>query len=170
MNDSQHRFDDDDQTVPMTMDERTVWAYLLTVVVTSGTYAAVIITRMLNQPIEEISWVTPMLWTIGVSVVGTVLGTIVATVGGAVGQAVRVGPRAAECAFDEPSSDLRDREINRHGQRASAGVLGVGLGAGLVLAMLDADTFWIGNLLFLSGMAGALVETTTKIHLYRRGF
>lgn len=68
-----------------------------------------------------------------------------------------------------PLSDVRDREIDRRGQRASFGVLGAGFGAALVLAMVDADTFWIGNALFLFGTVGAIVETTTKILLYRRG-
>jgi hypothetical protein len=36
--------------------------------------------------------------------------------------------------------------------------------------MLDAHTFWIGNLLFLAGAVGAIVESIAKIRLYRRGF
>ena len=49
-------------------------------------------------------------------------------------------------------------------------VISVGFGGALVLAMLDADTFWIGNLLFLFGTVSAVVEAITKIGLYRRGF
>jgi len=40
----------------------------------------------------------------------------------------------------------------------------------LVLAMTGADLFWIGNLVFLAGTVGGLVETITKIVAYRRGF
>lgn len=171
MDDDQPRLPDDDQPVSMTMDERMAWVYLGIVAVTSGTYFALMITRMLTEPIERISWVTPMLWAIGLSIAGTVAGTIVATIVATIAGAVRAGP--GPCGRDVEvglSSDLRDKEINRSGQRASAGVLGAGLGAGLVLAMLDADAFWIGNLLFLFGTIGALVETITKIRLYRRGF
>jgi hypothetical protein len=67
-------------------------------------------------------------------------------------------------------SDARDKEIDLRGDRALVGVLGAGFAGALVLAMLDADTFWIGNLLFVVGTLGAIVETTTKIRLYRRGF
>ena len=83
--------------------------------------------------------------------------------------AVRLGREAAQ-ACAEPTSDVRDTEIARYGERASMGVLGFGLGATLVLAMLDLETFWIGNLLFLCGVVGAIVETTSQIRLYRRGF
>jgi hypothetical protein len=155
----------DDDTVSMTMDERTVWIYLVTVVVTSGTYLAVITARLLGQPVAQISWVGPMLWTLGLSILGTVLGTIGAALPGAIGSGRR---RRSGCA--EPVSDVRDQEIAGFGARASVGVLGAGLGAALLLAMLDLDTFWIGNLLFLVGVVGAIVETSIKIRLYRRGF
>jgi hypothetical protein len=155
----------DDEPTAMPMAERTVWVYLVAVVVTSGTYVALMVSRLLAHPVAEISWVRPMLWTLGTSIVGTVLGTIGATVVGAVRiERRRVGGGA------ELASDVRDAEISGYGERASMGVLGVGLGATLVLAMLDLDTFWIGNLLFLCGVVGAIVEATTKIRLYRRGF
>ena len=162
---------DDDGPVLMTMNERTVWAYLVVVVLTSGAYITLMVSRLLSQPAEEISWIVPMLWTIGASVVGSILFAIVGAVVGAV--------RVAQAAKGHParedldlaySSDVRDAEIDRRGGRASLGVLGASMVGALVLAMLDADTFWIGNLLFVFGTAGALVETTTKIRLYRRGF
>jgi hypothetical protein len=165
--DTQSRFPGDDHPVSMTVDERTAWAYLGIVTVTSGTYFALMITRALAQPIERISWVGPLLWTIGLSVTGTVVTTVVSTVVGV----VRDDP--GSCGQDAEthlSSDVRDKEINRRGERASAGVLGTGLGAGLVLAMLDADAFWMGNLLFLFGTIGAIVQAATKIRLYRQGF
>ena len=155
----------EDDPVSMTMDERTVWVYLVTVVVTSGAYLAVVLPRLATQPVAQISWVRPMLWTLGLSMLGTVLGTIVAAVVGAAGQRRRGSEVCAELG-----SDVRDQEIAGFGARASVGVLGAGLAAALVLAMLDLDTFWIGNLLFLVGVVGAIVETSIKIRLYRRGF
>jgi hypothetical protein len=155
----------DDEPTAMTMAERTVWVYLVAVVVTSGAYLALMVPRLLAHPVAEVSWVRPMLWALGASVVGTVLGTIGASVVGAVGTGRR---RVKACA--ELASDVRDTEIARYGERASTGVLGVGLGATLVLAMLDLHTFWIGNVLFLCGVVGAIVEATIKIRLYRHGF
>ena len=158
----------DDERVPMTMNERTVWAYLVTVVLTAGVYFTLMVARLADEPAGEIAWVAPMLWTIGASVLGTVLLTITSTI-----TSVRRGPRGREpvtVVEIDTVSDARDKDIDQIGDRASFGVLGVGFAGALVLAMVDADTFWIGNLLFMVGTIGAIVETTTKIRLYRRGF
>ena len=154
----------DDEVLPMTLEERRVWVYLVTVVVTAGGYFLLIGLRLLSQPAEEVSWVAPLLVTVGLSLTGTIAGTIVATV---VATVLGGDGDAAEGGM---TADVRDREIEWRGNRASAGVIGVGFGAGLILSMLDLDTFWIGNTLFLFGTLGAVVETTTKIRLYRRGF
>ena len=156
---------EDDASGPMTMEERTVWVYLLTVIITSGGYFAVIASRLRDTPASEVSWVTPMLWAIGLSIVGTIVGTILGTIAAAIGQGVR-----GNSTDIDHGSDERDKEIKRYGSRKAQGVLAVGLGGGLVLAMIDADTFWIGNFLFLIGTLGAIVETTVKIRAYRRGF
>ncbi|MEV6600852.1 hypothetical protein AB0M36_29005 [Actinoplanes sp. NPDC051346] len=157
---------DDDEPIPTTAEERAVWASLVTVAVSSGAYFALMVPRLLARPAEEVSWVTPMLWTMGLSIAGSVLLSIVVTV---IAGAFRRGgcPPAGR---GEVTSDVRDQEIGRLGWRASMGVISVGFGGALVLAMLDAATFWIGNLLFLFGTVGALVAAATKIRLYRRGF
>lgn len=160
MNDHQH-LPPDNESVPMAIEEYKVWVYLVTVAVTSGGYFALIASRLARHPVEEVSWVAPMVVAIVASVSGTVLGAI------ALGALDR-GRRDSD--DDGPHSDIRDQEIERSGTRASTGAIGVGFGAALVLAMLDFDTFWIGNLLFLFGTLGAVVETTTKIRLYRWGF
>lgn len=157
---------DDNEPVRMTVGERTVWASVVTVIVSSGAYLALMVSRLLSRPIAEISWVGPMLWTMGLAVAGTVLLTIVFMV---VAEASRRGG-CSSARRGEVTSDVRDQEIGRLGWRASMRVISVGFGGALVLAMLDADTFWIGNLLFLFGTAGAVVEAITKIGLYRRGF
>ena len=156
----------DDEPVRMTVTERTVWASLVTVLASSGTYLALMVSRLLSRPVAEISWVGPMLWTMGLAIVGTVLLTVVLTVAAG---ANRRGERPPDRAC-EVTSDVRDQEIGRLGWRASMSVISVGFGGALVLAMLDANTFWIGNLIFLFGTAGAVVEAITKIGLYRRGF
>ena len=107
-----------------------------------------------------------MLWAMGLAVAGSVLLTIVSTVAAAANRRGGCSPASR----GEVTSDVRDQEIGRLGGRASMSVISVGFGAALVLAMLDVHTFWIGNLLFLFGTAGAVVETVTKIRLYRRGF
>lgn len=155
----------DDDPIVMTAEERSVWVYLAVVVITSTAYFAVVIPRAVSQPIEDVSWVTPMLWTLGFSIVGTIVGSIVGAIGGAIGLAVRgIEPEGLL------EGDMRDKEIKYYGdRRAAAGSAGAMFGV-LVLAMIGADLFWIGNLVFLAGTVGVLVETTTKIRAYRRGF
>lgn len=155
----------DHERVPMTMDERGVWVYLVAVVVTSGAYFVVMVPRALSQPIADISWVTPMLWALGASIVGTIAGSIVAAIGSAVTISARGDNPKIELASDE-----RDKEIKRYGDRKTYGILGTSMFVTLVLAMTGADLFWIGNAVFLFGTIGALVETTVKIRAYRRGF
>ena len=156
----------DDEPVRMTAAERTVWASLVAVVVSSGGYFALLAPRLLSQPVEEISWVAPMLWTMGLAVAGSaLLSTVFATVA-----AVRPAAECSPAARGEVTSDVRDQEIDRHGAGISLIVISLGAGGALVLAMLDVHTFWVGNLLFLFGTLTAVVEAGTKIRLYRRGF
>lgn len=157
---------EDSEPVRMTGTERTVWASAIAVAVTSGGYVALMATRLRSQPVAEIAWAGPMLWAMGLALAGSVLLSIGFAIAGAAGR--RGADRAAAC--DEVATDVRDREIGRFGGRAAMWVLSAGAGGALVLAMLDAGPFWIGNLIFLFGTAGALVEAGTKIRLYRRGF
>ena len=180
MQDVERPLPGDDEPVPMTMTERSIWAYLVSVVITSGVYLVIMITRLTDQPVAEISWVGPLLWTLGASVAGSIVLTIVFTIAGtilgtisrsiAAAAAGRPGRAAAPTVEIESGTDARDKEIDLAADHVLVGVLGVGFVGALVLAMLDADTFWIGNLLFVFGTLGAIVETTTKIRLYRRGF
>ncbi|WP_291380263.1 hypothetical protein [Demequina sp.] len=155
----------DDDPVAMTVDERSVWVYLAVVTITSVAYFAVIIPRAISQPIEDVSWITPMMWAIGLSMVGTIIGSIVGAIGGAVSLAARgINPEG------QLEGDLRDKDIKRLGDRRAATISGVAMFGVLVLAMIGADLFWIGNLVFLAGTVGAYAETLTKIAAYRRGF
>ena len=166
MNDTALPHDEtEDERVPMTMDERGVWVYLVAVVVTSGAYLAVMIPRTLSEPIAEISWVTPMLWALGVSVFSTIVGSIVAAIGSAVAISTRGDNPKVELASDE-----RDKEIKRYGDRKTYGILGASMFVTLVLTMIGADLFWIANAVFVFGTTGAIVETIVKIRAYRRGF
>ena len=162
---AQPRALEDDERGPMTTEERTVWVYLISVIITSGAYFAVMLARLRDAPASEVSWVLPMLLAMGLSIAGTIVGTILATIAAAIGQGVKGRSTGIDHGVDE-----RDKDIKRYGSRKAQGLLAVGLGGGLALAMIDADTFWIGNFLFLIGTLGAIVETTVKIRAYRRGF
>ncbi|NTV40207.1 MAG: hypothetical protein HGA51_09700 [Demequinaceae bacterium] len=160
----QLRVPGDDDPVVMTAEERSVWVYLAVVVITSTAYFVVVIPRALSQPIAEVSWITPMLWALGLSIGGTIIGSIVGAIGGAIGLAIRgIDPKG------QLEGDMRDKDIKRLGDRRGAVISGGAMFGVLVLAMIGADLFWIGNLVFLAGTIGALVETITKITAYRRG-
>jgi hypothetical protein len=156
---------EDDDPVIMTVEQRSVWVYLAVVTITSTAYFAVVIPRALSQPIGDVSWIAPMLWAIGVSIVGTIVGSIFGSIGGAIGLAIRgIEPKG------QLEGDLRDKDIKKLGDRRSALVSGGAMFGVMVLAMIGADLFWIGNLVFLAGTVGAFVEGVTKILAYRRGF
>ena len=147
----------EDESGPMTLDERAVWTYLVVLILTTAVYAAVVVPRALAGPIADVEWVVPMIVAIAVSIVATVLGSIAGAIGSAVGLAVRGRDPEADL-----SSDERDREISRLGDRRSQGVIGVGMLAALVLAMVDADTFWIGNTLYLAGALGVMAVSRLR--------
>jgi hypothetical protein len=151
----------DEAPVAMAAQERAVWASLAAVVVSTGGYLALVVPRVLTRPVAEISWVRPMAWALGLAVAGSVVLTIVLAT-------VAAARRPDGCA--EMQADVRDREIGRLGGRAALATISLGAGGALVLAMLGTHPFWIGNLLFVCGAAGAVVEAATKIRLYRQGF
>ncbi|WP_189077511.1 hypothetical protein [Mangrovihabitans endophyticus] len=169
MTDREIHLSTDDDHVPMTTNERAAWAYLTSVVLTTAGYLALMIGRLLHEPVAEISWVWPLVWTLVASVTGTIALTIVLTVAAIIAGA-RGGAGLRDAAAVADVTDVRDKEIDRRSGRGAAVVFGTGAGIGLILTMIDADRFWIGNALFVACALGAVWETTTKIRLYRRGF
>ncbi|GAA2403589.1 hypothetical protein Cme02nite_74590 [Catellatospora methionotrophica] len=145
----------DTDRVPTTYEERNTWLMAILVPATSLVYFAVVIPRLWRHPAAEVAWVTPMLWAMGVTFAGTILGSIVS---------------AMVARDSHTESDVRDREIVRHGDRIAQGVLGVGAAVVLVLAMVRADQFWIGNALFLLGAVGTTWGAIAKIRAYRGAF
>ncbi|GGL57754.1 hypothetical protein [Planomonospora parontospora] len=144
-----------DDHAPMTSEERGAWLYAILVPVTSLAYFAAVVPRLFEQPAAEVSWAVPMLWAVGASFAGSVAGSIVLTV-------LARGAGAAR--------DVRDREIERHGDRIAQAVTAFGAAAVLALAMLEADHFWIGNALFLIGAVGATWGAVARIRAYRGAF
>lgn len=155
----------DDDPVVMTAEERSVWVYLTAVVGTFIVYLAIMVPRLLSQPLDQVSWKAPLIGVLIASIISTIVGSILGAIGGAIGLAIRgIDPTG------QLDSDARDKDIARLGSLRGAGAAGVGLFSALVLALFEVDHIWIANAVFLAGTAGALVETTTKIRAYRRGF
>ena len=166
----------DEPREPMSYGERNVWASAIAVAVSAAFYLAVMFPRALEGPIDQISWVTPMLWAIGISIVGTIvlsiLGASGSEIGGAIGASVRsaLTGRTVEREAPVHAEDVRDKEISAYGERVTMTGMGFAMLVALILAMLHVNTFWIGSAMFVVGSVSSLVGSGVKIHAYRRGF
>lgn len=146
--------------VAMTFGERNTWVSAFIVPATSIAYFALVLSRLRDRPAAEVSWVAPMLWAIGASIVGTIVGTIL----------VSIAAGIANRGVLESKEDVRDKQIDRYGDRIAQAITGFGAAAVLVLAMFEVDHFWIGNALFLFGSVGATWGAIAKIHAYHGAF
>jgi NADH:ubiquinone oxidoreductase subunit 6 (subunit J) len=135
--------------------EKTNWVALVVAVPTLLVYLAMVLPQALSKPIAEVSWVQPMILTIVGFIAANILGNIVAAA---------TNPREAD------RKDQRDREIDHFGERVGNWLIIAGSCAALVLAMVRADPFWIGNAIYLGGMVGGLLSSVTKIAAYHGPF
>lgn len=150
---------DPEERVPMTFAERNTWLYAFLIPITTLAYFAVVIPRVLKQPAAEVSWVSPMLWAIGASIGGSILGSIILAI---VGTIITRDAKTHE--------DVRDKQIERYGDRLAQAITAFGAAGVLVLAMVKADHFWIASFIFLIGAIGATLGSIAKIRAYRGGF
>ena len=139
----------------MTFMEKSNWVVIVVGVPTLVVYLVVIVPQVLSTPVADISWVQPMIVAIVAFVVANVAGNVVA---------------AATNPADADKNDERDREIDRVGERIGNWLLVAGSIVALILAMAEADQFWIANAIFLGGIAGALLSSATKIAAYHGSF
>jgi len=146
--------------VAITFGERNTWVSAFIFPAASIAYFAVVLPRLRDQPASEVSWVAPMLWAIGASFIGTIVGVIL----------VSIAAGIANRGVLESKEDVRDKQIDRYGDRIAQAIMGFGAAAVLVLAMVEADHFWIGNTLFLLGAIGATWGAIAKIRAYHGAF
>ncbi|WP_282948810.1 hypothetical protein [Cellulomonas endometrii] len=139
----------------MSFREKNTWAYLVIAVLGYATYLAVVLSRLDGGAPTDVAYVGPLLASVG----GAVLAGIVA--GMVLGAAAR-GERA--------SQDERERQIDRLGEHVGQGFLVLGGVGGLALALADADTFWIANVLYLGFVLSAVLSATARLVAFRRGF
>jgi hypothetical protein len=138
----------------MVSEEKRAWVEIVVSVVGYGVYLALVLGRARSTPLTEVSYAAVMAATIGVAIVAAIVGHIAAEIFSAEGPT---------------RPDERDREIGRFGSRAGHAFVVTGGGAALALALVEADHFWIANVLYLCFAASAVVESAAKITAYRRG-
>jgi hypothetical protein len=135
-------------------EEKGMWVYLVTTLGSYGVYLAVILGRAGGAPLAQVSYVAPMLWTIGISIIASMVGRI-----------------AVETArpSDRHQRDARDRDIRRFGEYVGAFVLAVAMAVPFGLALVNADQFWIANAMYAAFVVWAVASTSVKLVAYRRG-
>ncbi|WP_243076510.1 hypothetical protein [Microbacterium sp. SS28] len=143
----------------MGYSERITWSQLIASSVGTVVYLAIVLPQLGGTPVTEIEWVWPMIWTI--------LGAIVLSIVVSIAWGIAAGMRDPET---EHRADQRDREIEWFGDRTGQAFLVLGSLSALILAMVSADWFWIGNALFLGFFLSALLGGIARLVGYRRGF
>jgi hypothetical protein len=139
----------------VSFEEKGQWLYLAVTVVTTVAYVAIVLGRAGGGPLTEVDYVPVLLSTIGVAIGASILGNILIAV----------------ARPNEPhGADVRDREIGRRGEYVGGTILGIGMVGPFLLAITEADHFWIANAMYLVFAVAALVGTVIKLLAYRRGF
>jgi hypothetical protein len=117
-------------------------------------YLAIIAGRLQSTPVAKVPYAWVLLWTALASVVASTLGrTLVETVS----------------PSDSRRTDVRDKEIYRFGEYASRWFIVAGAAAGLFMALVKVDYFWIANVIYLGFVGWAAAGSTIKLVAYRRG-
>lgn len=139
----------------MSYEEKGTWVYLVIAVVGYTVYLSLVLPQVAaGVAVEDVDYVPVMLWTIGGAIVATIVLRIL-----------------VEIVFPSESTkgDVRDRDIDRLGTRVGNSFVVIGALGALVLAMLEADWFWIANIIYLCFVLSALLESITRLVAYRRG-
>ena len=111
-----------------------------------------------GAPVADVSYLSAMLWAIGLGIALTVVGHIAVVVATA---------RPGEP--DRTRVDARDRDINRSGEHVGGVVLAAAMVVPFGLAMAEVDPFWIANAMYAAFVLATLVGTSVKLVGYRRG-
>lgn len=139
----------------MGWEERRAWIALVVDVATFSAYCVIIFRRADGWALDEVAYRSPFIWTIGISIVASIV--LEALAGGSL-------PKG------ERRADSRDRQIFRESEFAGHWVLVAGAFAAGVMALAEADHFWIANVLYLAFTLAAILSAVVKIVAYRRGF
>jgi hypothetical protein len=139
----------------VSLEERNAWVMLVVAPVGYAVYLVWVLRDAAGGALAAVEYRPAMLWSIGGAIVaGIVLGIVF-------GMFVRPGKTV---------KDQRDREIYRLGEYTGQSFVVIGALAGMILAMLRVDTFWIANAIYLCFVLSALLGSLAKIGLYRFGF
>jgi hypothetical protein len=138
----------------MSYQQKGVWVYLATSAGAYAVYLAIIVGRLQNTPAAQVPYGWVLLWTtVAAIVASTIVRTVVETAS----------------PSDRRRGDVRDRDIDRHGEHASRWFIVAGAAAGFLMALLKVDYFWIANVIYLGFVLWAVAGSAIKLVAYRRG-
>ncbi|MFE6911993.1 hypothetical protein [Streptomyces erythrochromogenes] len=139
----------------MAVEEKRAWIMIVVTVVSYAVYLALILGRSGDGPIVEEPYAAALLWTVGSAIAASIVLHITVSL---------LSPEEGRI------KDQRDREIHHFGDHIGQSFVVIGGVAGLVLAMAEANQFWIANAIYLAFVLSALLGSTAKIFAYRTGF
>ncbi len=118
-------------------------------------YWAIIIVRAVTDDVSftKVAWQGPLLLIIGVGA------GLYALIYGAARWRVR----------GRIVTDERDEEISRYANSAGSGLTALGALVGMIMMALDADTFWVVHVIFVSSFLGSLASSGITIAAYTEG-
>jgi hypothetical protein len=138
----------------MSFEEKGTWAYVVIAAMLSAVYFALVLGQLPQTAADEIEFQVPMLVAIGVAIGLTIAANIVI---------------AASAPDDAGKRDQRDKDVNRYGEYVGGLVLGVAAIVPFLLALAEADHFWIANTIYLAFVVSTIAGSIVKIVAYRRG-
>lgn len=142
----------------MVYEERNKWSSLVVTLITTVAYVIVVVQAADGKALTAVEWWPIMAWTIGISVVASVIVSVLWGVIAGIFDPEGVG-----------TSDQRDRDISRMGDRVGQSFMVIGGLGVIVLSAFEADTFWIANTMFLGFALSAIVGGVASVIAYRRG-
>ena len=140
----------------MTFKEKSVWVTTAIMIGTYLTYLIILWARSsaTNVPLAELAYIRPMLWMIGIMIIGSIVSMIAVAI---------ANPAEAD------KEDERDKHIEWYGERIGGSMLSFLLVGPLVLTMTEAAHFWIANAMYTAGTISGIIGAIAKVRAYRRG-
>ena len=139
----------------MSYEEKGTWVYLVVSAIGYAVYVLLVLPQLLSgTPVDEIDYVPAVFWTIGGSIVAAIVLRILVEI---------VIPSGST------RGDVRDKEIDRLGERVGNAFLVIGAIGALVLALFEGGYFWIANVIYLGFVLSAILSSITKVIVYRKG-
>jgi len=142
----------------MVYEERNKWSALIVTLTTTIAYVIVVVQAADGGSLTDVEWWPIMAWTIGASIVVTVVISVLWGIIAGMFDPDGVG-----------TSDQRDRDISRMGDRVGQSFMVIGGLGVIILSAFEADTFWIANTMFFGFALSAIVGGIASVIAYRRG-